>query len=147
MKKTEYSTRKIWRILPNLRACPLSVDLPLYRQKPPFQRMEPAATNRPRELQPSNEYDKYLKIKEAKTGFNLQVTAPSTLETDQALKNVTRCRHTTNTVSPRSQGCGVGVVGSRRFLDGVGVGVGILRVLGAGVGIFDLTPTPKVQLN
>ena len=45
------------------------------------------------------------------------------------------------------QGCGVGVVGSRRFLDGVGVGVGILRVLGVGVGIFDPTPTPKVQLN
>ena len=47
------------------------------------------------------------------------------------------------------QGCGVGVVGSRRFLDGVGVG--ILRVLGVGVGvgvgIFDPTPTPKVQLN
>ena len=34
---------------------------------------------------------------------------------------------------------------SRRFLDGVGVG--ILRVLGVGVGIFDPTPTPKVQLN
>ena len=33
--------------------------------------------------------------------------------------------------------------GSRRFLDGVGVG--LLRVLG--VGIFDPTPTPKVQLN
>ena len=32
---------------------------------------------------------------------------------------------------------------SRRFLDGVRVG--ILRVLG--VGIFDPTPTPKVQLN
>ena len=31
------------------------------------------------------------------------------------------------------QGCGVGVVGSRRFLDGVGVG--ILRVLGVGVGV------------
>ena len=36
---------------------------------------------------------------------------------------------------------------SRRFLDGVRVG--ILRVLGVrvGVGIFDPTPTPKVQLN
>ena len=45
--------------------------------------------------------------------------------------------------SSKIQGCGVGVVGSRRFLDGVGVG--ILRVLG--VGIFDPTPTPKVQLN
>ena len=45
------------------------------------------------------------------------------------------------------QGCGVGVVGSRRFLGGVGVG--ILRVLGVGIGvrIFDPTPTPKVQLN
>ena len=49
--------------------------------------------------------------------------------------------------SSHKQGCGVGVgvVGSRRFLDGVGVG--ILRVLGVGVGIFDPTPTPKVQLN
>ena len=47
------------------------------------------------------------------------------------------------------QGCGVGVVGSRRFLDGVGVGVGvgILRVLGVGVGVFDPTPTSKDQLN
>ena len=43
------------------------------------------------------------------------------------------------------QGFGVGVVGSRRFLDGVGVR--IVRVLGVGVGIFDPTPTPKVQLN
>ena len=53
------------------------------------------------------------------------------------------------------QGCGVGVgvgvgvvvvvVGSRWFLDGVRVG--ILRVLGVGVGIFDPTPTPKDQLN
>ena len=45
------------------------------------------------------------------------------------------------------QGCGVGVgvVGSRRFLDGVGVG--LLRILGVGVGIFYLTPAPKVQLN
>ena len=36
---------------------------------------------------------------------------------------------------------------SRRFLDGVGFGVGILRVLGVVVGIFDPTPTPKDQLN
>ena len=45
------------------------------------------------------------------------------------------------------QGCGVGVrvVGSRRFLDGVGVG--LPRILGVGVGIFDPTQTPKVQLN
>ena len=46
-----------------------------------------------------------------------------------------------------NQGYGVGVVGSRRFLDRVGVGVGILRVLGVGVGIFYPTPTPKDQLN
>ena len=45
------------------------------------------------------------------------------------------------------QGCGVGVVGSRRFLDGVGVGLGLLRILGVGVGIFDPTQTPKVQFN
>ena len=31
---------EIWKILPNLRACPLSVDMPLYRQKPPFQNGE-----------------------------------------------------------------------------------------------------------
>ena len=36
---------------------------------------------------------------------------------------------------------------SRRFLDGVRVGLGLLRILGVGVGIFDLTPTPKVHLN
>ena len=28
-----------------------------------------------------------------------------------------------------------------------GVGVGLLRILGVGVGIFDPTPTPKVQFN
>ena len=46
---------------------------------------------------------------------------------------------------------GFGVVGSRRFLDGVGVRIRILRVLGVGVrvrvGIFDPTPTPKVQFE
>ena len=43
------------------------------------------------------------------------------------------------------QGCGVGVVRSWRFLGGVGVG--LLRILGVGVRIFDPTPTPKVQFN
>ena len=32
-------------------------------------------------------------------------------------------------------------------LDGIGVGVGLLRILGVRVGIFDPTPTPKVQFN
>ena len=32
-------------------------------------------------------------------------------------------------------------------LDGVGVRVGLLRILGVRVGIFDPTPTPKVQFN
>ena len=55
----------------------------------------------------------------------------------------TLCLSTKLRSSCQEQGCGVGVIGSQRFLDGVGVG--ILRVLGVGVGIFD--PTPKVQLN
>ena len=38
--------RGVWRFLPNLRACPLSVDLPLYRQKPSFQNRESRQTIR-----------------------------------------------------------------------------------------------------
>jgi len=47
----------------------------------------------------------------------------------------------------KQQGCGVGagVVRSRRFLGGVGVG--FLTTLGAAVGFFCPTPTPDVQLD
>jgi len=41
---------------------------------------------------------------------------------------------------PTWQGCGV--VRSRRFLGGVGVGAGFLTILGVGVGFFCPTPTP-----
>jgi len=41
------------------------------------------------------------------------------------------------------QGCGVGVVRSRRFLGGVG----FLTTLGVGVGFFCPTPTPDVHLD
>ena len=41
------------------------------------------------------------------------------------------------------QGCGVGVVSSRRFLGGDG----FPTTLGVGVGFFCLTPTPDVQLD
>ena len=45
--------------------------------------------------------------------------------------------------------CDITRVAESEVLDGVGVGirVGLLRILGVGVGIFDPTQTPKVQLN
>ena len=44
-----------------------------------------------------------------------------------------------------NQSCGVGVVGSRRFLGRVGVG--FLTTRGVGAGFFCLTPTPDLQLD
>jgi len=56
-----------------------------------------------------------------------------------------RLSSTKSRLATTKQGCGVGVVRSRRLLGGVGVG--FLTTLGVGVGLLCPTPTPDAQLD